>query len=441
MLKRSFQFLFLLCFVWLSVASASPWLEATDPLLRSNLQRLVAAGLLQVPTNTYPLPWRILGDQLSKIDSTMLRPDLELAYNYVNHFYRGAIFNRGNMQLRANVGDETPTLVGFAPLVRERRGVYGSYERTETDYAYRVSANYSSGLDDDLHFNSQDSFLALSYQDLSVSFGLLERWWGPGWATSLAWSQQAKTIPAASARYIFIDSWLGTGLIETNMGKINSDNSYNYLWFSRFTTKPAQWLELGYSYSGRFKSDMDNIGDDFVDLASKEQRNSEYQTTADYRIQLPTVAEVYWHAYGQAASTTDQDELGTLLTGTDWQFAVGESLVQLSAEYLRRHHGYISSARTPANTAVFSWHKGRPLNDSNEETSWTVSTLVQLANDHGIQVLARHTMPKTVSDYETVNLIYTFQINDAQLRLGGEWSNQPGNNDRGKAWFGFAYRI
>ena len=432
--------LILLPFV-LVTASASPWLEATDPLLRSNLQRLVAAGVLSVPTNTFPLPWRLLGDQLEQVDSSTLTPSLELAYNYVNHFYHNAVFNRGNIKLRAIVADGEPSMTGFAPAARERRGVYSSYECTDMTFAYRVSANYSSGLNNEMHFNSQDSFIAASYQDLSVSFGLVERWWGPGWATSLAWSQQAKTIPALSIRYTFADTWLGSGLVETNMGKINSELGYNYLWFSRVAMAPTGWLDLGFSYAARFTSNLDNVAEDFVDLPTKKNDGAEYQTSADYRLQLPTIAETYSHLYGQLAATKRQGELGAVLTGVDWQFSVGENLLQLSAEYLRRHQGYFNSNRSSTGEDVFAWHKNRPLNDSNEESSWTVGGLIQLANDNTLQVTARHTMPQTISDYDTVNAVYTFQLAETQLHVGGEWSSQVGIADKVKVWFGFAYRI
>ena len=59
--------------VWLVLAGlasvqASPWLEADDPYLRSDVQFLADRGRLVMPTNAFPIRWRLLANALAAID-------------------------------------------------------------------------------------------------------------------------------------------------------------------------------------------------------------------------------------------------------------------------------------------------------------------------------------------------------------------------------------
>jgi hypothetical protein len=45
---------------------SSPWLEAADPFLRSDVVLLSDAGLLNSSVNHYPLRWATIGDDLSR---------------------------------------------------------------------------------------------------------------------------------------------------------------------------------------------------------------------------------------------------------------------------------------------------------------------------------------------------------------------------------------
>ena len=55
-----------------SSVQASPWIEANDPYLRSDLQLLADSGLLLVPLNAFPVRWSLLADQFAKLDPSAM---------------------------------------------------------------------------------------------------------------------------------------------------------------------------------------------------------------------------------------------------------------------------------------------------------------------------------------------------------------------------------
>ena len=80
-------------------AQASPWMEANDPFLRSDLTFLSDSGYISSPINQYPLRWSTFGDQLASIP-VHSEPPLTQARNHVSYALNTAKFGRGNRSLK-----------------------------------------------------------------------------------------------------------------------------------------------------------------------------------------------------------------------------------------------------------------------------------------------------------------------------------------------------
>ena len=52
---------------------ASPWVEADDAYLKSNIQLLADAGVIRSPVQTYPLPWHAIARDLKQAKLDKLR--------------------------------------------------------------------------------------------------------------------------------------------------------------------------------------------------------------------------------------------------------------------------------------------------------------------------------------------------------------------------------
>ena len=106
---------YLVVFLPLSMTSffsyTSPWLEAKDPFLRSDVTLLSDAGLLQSSVNHYPLRWASIGDNLDKShyeDESLARANAHLSYALSS-----AKYSRGNRSAKVVIGNETSPAGGF----------------------------------------------------------------------------------------------------------------------------------------------------------------------------------------------------------------------------------------------------------------------------------------------------------------------------------------
>ncbi len=161
-------------------ATATPWVEPDNSMLRVNLQQLADAGYIKAPLTTFPLQWALISDDLEQIDPTTLPAYLELSYRYVKHFYNDARLGRGNSHLKMMSGTQRPYNLGYGAFSRDEWGVYSSYESTDANYSYRLNANYAKQADGSKDFNYQGSYIAMAQGQYTFSAGELERWWGPG---------------------------------------------------------------------------------------------------------------------------------------------------------------------------------------------------------------------------------------------------------------------
>src|SRR5574344_1901940 len=90
------------CYLWTAVglfscvsAQASPWIEANDPYLRSDLQLLADSGLLLRPFNAFPVRWSLLADQFAKLDPSAMTPAQLQAYRSVQYRLDSERLGRG----------------------------------------------------------------------------------------------------------------------------------------------------------------------------------------------------------------------------------------------------------------------------------------------------------------------------------------------------------
>lgn len=381
--------------VWLVLAGlasvqASPWLEADDPYLRSDVQFLADRGRLVMPTNAFPIRWRLLANALAAIDVTDLSPAEALAYRHVQYRLDSDRLGRGSSHLRlSGATDSDVGRQGFGWHPRTEYGIQASHEVLTEQYAVRVAAGYQQADDHDDRWDYQGSYLALGSGDLNLVLGWLERWWGPGWQTALSLSQQAAPLPAVAVNYLNPDiPGLGSLWMESLVAKQDNDADSDRLWANRLVARPNSLLQLGLGYQNWFgggdSTQLSQFGDALTD------NNQMGRWSWDLRLAHGLPGGGSGGLYTQQAKTLAAGP-DYQLWGADGQWLVNGIMVRAVMEYSQ------ADGDTPtAEQQERLRHKAYSIADCPDGKRWHLGTYLQLANDHQISLFWQ-----TVRDSDT----------------------------------------
>ena len=355
---------------------ASPWVEADDPYLRSDLQLLADSGLLLVPLNAFPVRWSLLTDQFAALDPVTLTPAQLQAYRNVQHRLGSERLGRGRTHLTfLGASDADAGLQGFGGKPRTEYGVIASHEEVADRWAGRLSAGYHQAEDSDDHWHGEGSYLAWGGRDVAISVGWLERWWGPGWQQALALGQEAKPLPGVSASYQNPHAGLlGSLWVETLLAKQDSPLDADRLWAGRVVTRPANWLQLGTSYKQWFG------GSDAWNPALADKSNGMW--TLDGRLAMSLSASATGAVYSEYA-TDKQTDVSHRLLGGELRWQIGREAIQ---GVIEQQQGDDDSEQPQS-----LWlHKDQPITDAIQGRRLAVGGYVQLHNDHAFALFWQH---------------------------------------------------
>ena len=148
-----------------------------------------------------------------------------------------------------------------APREDGEAGLMGGF--TAGDYAggaLRLSYAFSPA--DGMHYRFDGSYLAWRFGNWWLTAGQQDRWWGPGWDSSLLLSSNARPMPGlglerASSlppdwRWL---RWVGPWRLVTFVDHLESkraDFDNTLFWGARFTFAPVHGLEIGIARTAEF---------------------------------------------------------------------------------------------------------------------------------------------------------------------------------------------
>ncbi len=237
-------------------AQASPWAEVGDAALRSDIEILAAAGLIDNITTQWPLPWQGIVDRLASRDIASHPPYIREAANRV----------RGHAMQQTQTGIRFGAYAGFATtpsVVRGfdamGRGDYQAAVMMERNSGTGTSFRLSLGIIQDraagqTSFMPDGSYISQRIGGAIIYGGYLSHWWGPGWISALSLSNNARPFPqvgiARTGTAPFQSpwlSWLGPWQGEFFVGLLDGPRVARNTLYSgvRVSFNPLPGLEIG----------------------------------------------------------------------------------------------------------------------------------------------------------------------------------------------------
>ncbi|GAA4496479.1 capsule assembly Wzi family protein [Pseudaeromonas paramecii] len=412
---------------------ASPWLEADDPYLRSDLQYLADRGLLVMPTNAFPIRWSLLSKALAAVDVSQLTPAEALAFHHVQYRLDSDRLGRGRSHLRmsgatqADVGRQ-----GFGWHPRTEYGIQASREWLMNNYAVRLAAGYQQANERDDRFDYQGTYLALGPGDVNLVLGWLERWWGPGWQTSLSLSEQAPPLPAVALNYLHPElPALGSVWLESLLAKQDNSAAEDQLWATRLVARPSSLLQLGLTYENWFGGGDGSQLSQFGDALTNDNQRGRWSW--DVRLAHALPAQGSGGLYTQQAKTLAEGP-DYQLWGADGQWLLAGIMVRAVVEYSQAHGSAADAAQTER-----LQHKAYAIADCPDGKRWHLGTYLQLPNDHQASLFWQTVHDSQTSEGNGWTAQYVLPALAGRLTVNLNAMDQPRNNDTDRLSAGLVY--
>ncbi len=237
-------------------AGASPWAEVGDAQVRSDVEVLAAAGIIDDVTTQWPLPWGGILYRLERADSLEGEPDyVRAAADRLEQEAKSAIATgRTNYAVTSDVTNLPDVVRGFDALGRENMQAQVSGEWMGEDTVVRVQIGAQS-LN---RYDHQTLLLDGSYAmqrigNAAIYAGYVTHWWGPGWDTALSLSNNARPFPQIGVTRIDTTpfsnpwlSWIGPWQAEFLVGDLDGPRLARNTLFDgvRVSINPVPGLEL-----------------------------------------------------------------------------------------------------------------------------------------------------------------------------------------------------
>jgi hypothetical protein len=266
---------------WLAAAGAAhadPWLAPGDEALRSDILRLADAGILHGPVTTWPISWPDIARDALGTDERGLDTATAEALLRVQRLARAAS-DRGFSGIGYRVsGAQDPTpFRDFADSPREEGELAARASWLSNHVSLNLQATYAADPADGKELRADGSYLGVNIGNFMISAGLMERWWGPGWDSSLILSSNARPIPTLTVERNYTDpfeskllSWIGPWRASIALGEAEEHGvavPKVRFFAARVDFKPRPWMEVGLTRTAQMCGGERHCGvDTFIDM-------------------------------------------------------------------------------------------------------------------------------------------------------------------------------
>lgn len=295
----------------LLLAAPGPFISSQESQLRSDIERLVRAQLVNLPLTSWPLSRTVLHNQL-----------LHIAAEEIPASLLGSV-----SRLRAAVASDRspPTQSSLTMAVRNQPSLlrqYGASAREQRQAQLQISGGFAgdgyyqlsaTAVDDPFDGDNSrwdGSHVSYPLGDWWLSAGAIERWWGPGWASSLILSNNARPVPGVSLQRAISEPsslpllhYLGPWSASAFVGQMDDDRAINQAKLVGLAVnfKPHPRLEIGLRRTAQWGGDgrpqsannffklLTGRGDNCYDSECREDEPGNQLGGIDLRLDLPKV--------------------------------------------------------------------------------------------------------------------------------------------------------
>ena len=337
---------------------AEPWATPGDTRLRSDFALVANAGLIDNITTQWPIPW----------DGVLGRLQDEAAYANQPAYVREAAHRlvlqaqdatgTGIIRLGATLDGTNKGAVvrGFDALGRGRGSAQGIAD-WNTDHTY-VHVQAGALVDDQEAAGHIDrnkprvapdgSYIAQRIGGTLLYAGYVPHWWGPGWASALTLSTNARPFPQVGLTRMSTSRfkspllrWIGPWRFDVGFGLLEDQRLARHSYWDglRFTFAPVKGLEVGIARTqiwcgrghpcGFFKAVIDPRNNDRNPSISSSQGEFDVRWTS--RIGSRPF-ELYTQIMNEDSSPIRHSFTSHLVGGTIW-LPVGRDTARVTAEY------------------------------------------------------------------------------------------------------------
>jgi hypothetical protein len=244
-------------------ALASPWAEVGDNQLRSDIELLSNAGVVDSSTIHWPLPWVSVQAELEGANLGRQSEAVRAAARRVLARAEAATAHGVTASAYLDATNRTSTVYGFDGMGRGDGQAQFSLEAQGSVFSGRVSLG---GITQDFGGKSNKimpdgTYFSAALGGVRVYAGYLDHWWGPGEISTLQLSNNARPMPqigiersttAASSWPIL--RWLGPWQWEFLVGKLDGPQIQSNVYYDamHLTISPLQGLEIGIAKTEEF---------------------------------------------------------------------------------------------------------------------------------------------------------------------------------------------
>lgn len=331
--------------------SAAPWLDPGDSRARFAAQKLADRGHMDRTVSTWPLMWSTVHSGLeASVSSDQPSVGSAAAYLRFEKDEQAQQGFRGEYSLFG--GSEIPGIRGFDQNSMAKAGTAVDLQWQGETWALGLKPAYAHKTDDDKELRLDGSYLAAAAGNWVFGAGAIDRWWGPGWQSSLILSNNARPMPAlwlnrnnSYAPEMGWLQWLGPWQFTAFAGQYESDRAVPdaKLIGMRFTFRPVSGLDIGLSRAIMLGGEgrPENASTLWNALIGRDNGQLEENDPGN---QLASIDARYGFVVGQQsmgvyAQMMGEDEAGAFparkswLLGTDWTTQLFKADQQWFLEY------------------------------------------------------------------------------------------------------------
>ncbi len=409
-------------------ANAAPWIETGDERSRHHLQYLNDTGAINLPLTSWPVSWADISRELVDIHLDELDSKQLWSYRYIRHAKEQD--DRSIKTTKRFYGSNSINpFTHFASSSREE-----AYLNSETTILHNhfalnidVQAIRNPTNEDSTRFDG--SYLATQIGNWTAGIGSLDRWWGPGWQSSLILSNNARPTESVFIRRsqslgvnLPLLSLLGPWSFNAFAGRLAGENSVpkDRLMGARFTATPLSFLEISFSKVLIRNGDLSelNENEETGDGESSEEREnnenkSPANTSYDFRLSLPTrsfSSAVYgqWlHNEDHATAKAESAKMAGFELGFSWAATHNRLALEIADT-----ENAITTTVAPSENPIYGLpsylsgyrHHGRVIGESAGTNATKLSMLGDHYLDNGIQLSWRFSQLNINKNSESGNI-------------------------------------